>query len=213
MRAIVGDVMSTEPITIRPDTPFKEIVDVLIRHGIGGVPVTSSDGRLLGVVTEGDLLTKPAFSTRTRRARTKLQTWFGLGRDARRKATGLTAREIMTAQVVTAAPYEYLDDVALRLVEHRIGRLPVVDDGRLVGIVTRKDALRPFDRSDDDIAADVQAALDDRVTFEYGHDARFSVKEGVVELTGTVPAPDYVNALADTVAHVSGVVHVDNSLT
>lgn len=88
--------------------------------------------------------------------------------------------------MVTASPGDDLHDAARMLMDNGCGHLPVVDDGRLVGSVARRDVLRPFRRSDDEIAHDVQRVLDDRVSFEQGYDVTFSVHDGTVAFAGTM---------------------------
>jgi CBS domain-containing protein len=214
MRLQVKDIMTAEPVTVRPDLPFKEVVDLLIERDIGGLPVVDDDGALVGIVTESDLITKPAFRDKHRGFASLFGALLGARRPAwLNKAAGLTAREIMSEHVLTAAPSEDLEPVARRMVEHRIGRLPVLEDGRLVGIVSRRDLLRPFHRTDDEIAADVEKALGDRVTFEYGHHVTFSINEGIVTLTGTVTFPHEIETLRWMVGGVPGVVEIHNEVT
>ena len=214
MRLQVKDIMTAEPVTVRPDLPFKEVVDLLIDRDIGGLPVVDEDGALVGIVTESDLITKPAYRDKRRGFASLFRALWGGRRPVwLNKAAGLTAREIMSDRVLTAAPFEDLAPVARRMVEHRIGRLPVLEDGRLVGIVSRRDLLRPFHRSDDEIAADVAKALGDRVTFEYGHQVTFSINEGIVTLTGTVTFPHDIETLRWIVGAVPGVVDIHNDVT
>jgi CBS domain-containing protein len=211
----VKDVMTVDPITVGPDLPFKEVVDRLIEHGIGGLPVVDSDGGLVGIVTETDLITKEAYGDEPRGALSvvgavlagKHHAWL-------KKASGLTAGEIMTRHVVTIAPSEDLQAAARLCLEHKVGRLPVVEDGRLVGIISRRDLLRPFHRTDQEISADVQALLDDPMYSDsrYG-DVSFAIDEGVVTLTGTASFPSEVTLIRDIVAHVPGVIRVENEVT
>jgi len=214
MRLTVKDIMTAEPVTVRPDLPFKAVVDLLIDREIGGLPVVDEGGVLVGIVTESDLITKPAYRDKRR----GLASLFGALRKGRRpawlnKAEGLTAGEIMSDRVLTAAPSEDLEPVARRLVEHRVGRLPVLDDGRLVAIVSRRDLLRPFHRTDDEIAAGIEKALGDPVAFEYGHQVTFSIHDGIVTLTGTMTFPHDIETLQWIVGGVPGVVEIYNQAT
>jgi CBS domain-containing protein len=140
----VRDIMTTAVVTVGPDAPFAEIVDRLLAHDISGVPVTEADGTLLGIVTEADLVSREAYGPERRRAlglvldylRDRDPSWV-------RKASGTTARELMTHTVTTAAPDEDLRATARHMLESGHKRLPVVADGRLVGIVSRRDLLAP----------------------------------------------------------------------
>jgi CBS domain-containing protein len=142
----IEDVMSTDVVTIGPDVPYTDVVDCLLNHGISGLPVVDDTGRLLGIVTEADLVSKEAYAPR-RRALGLLADYFR-GRDPQwvRKSAGLTAREVMTAAADVCTPDEDLGEAARRMLERHHKRLPVVVDGRLVGIVARRDLLRGFGR-------------------------------------------------------------------
>lgn len=207
----VRDVMTTDPITVGPETPFKEVVSLLVEHRVGGLPVVDDDGTLLGIVTETDLITKEAYGDKRQGPMAVVGAVLA-GRDHAwlKKAAGLEAAKIMTSRVVTTDPAEDVHVAARRLLEHRVGRLPVVEGGRLVGIVSRSDLLRPFQRSDEEIATDVQARLKDPVIFEHGNQVRSTVAQGVVTLTGMVTYPHEIELMERMVAEVPGVVSVEN---
>jgi CBS domain-containing protein len=210
----VSDVMTTDPITVRAQTPYKELVDLLVEHRIGGLPVVDDHGALLGIVTETDLITKEAYGDERHGPMAVVGAMLA-GRDHHwlQKAAGLEAGKIMTSKLVTTEPDEDVHVAARRLLEHRVGRLPVVESRRLVGIVSRSDLLRPFQRGDEQIATDVEARLNDPVTFERSHGVSFAVANGVVTLTGTVPFPHDIGPLGTMISDVPGVVKVDNKVT
>jgi CBS domain-containing protein len=140
------DVMTANVITARPDSLVSEIGRLLLDHGISGVPVVSEDGVPIGMVSEGDLLGRPPPERLARR-----DWWLALVASAQPldahflvqiNATGRTAREIMTAPLVTASETTGLGEIARLLAVHHIKRVPVLRDGRLVGIVSRADVLR-----------------------------------------------------------------------
>ncbi len=128
----VRDVMTTPAITVGPDTPFAEIVDRLLSNDISGLPVVDDDGRLVGIVTEADLVSKEAYDHRRRRALGLVADYLR-GRDPQwvRKAAGQTAADLMTAAPATASHEEGLAAASRRLLEEHHKRLPVVDDGRI----------------------------------------------------------------------------------
>ena len=139
----VRDVMTTDVVTAELDATYDEMVDRLLAHDISGLPVVDSDGVLLGLVTEADLVSREAYGPERRRSlgliadhlRNRDPAWL-------RKASGTTAREIMTHAVTTASPDDELRVAARRMLESGYKRLPVVAaDGRLVGIVSRRDVL------------------------------------------------------------------------
>jgi CBS domain-containing protein len=137
--------MTTEIVTVGPDATFAEIVDTLVSNDVSGVPVVDGTGRLLGIVTEADLVSREAYGPRRRRALGLLAEYFR-GRDPQwvRKSAALKARELMTAAPDTAGPDEDLMEPARRMLEHHRKRLPVVEHGRIVGIVARQDLLQHF---------------------------------------------------------------------
>jgi CBS-domain-containing membrane protein len=206
----VRDVMTAEVVAIGEDTPYREIVDTLAAHRISAAPVIDASRRVLGVVSETDLLHKIEF--------------FGYGgerrvfegrrrRTARAKAAGDVARDLMSAPAVTARKDTPIAVAARRMEAERVTRLPVEDDlGRLVGIVTRGDLLRVFRRPDADIRREVVAEVMRKVlAFEKGT-VRTEVHDGVVTLSGRVDRRSAAQ-FAVRVAHlVPGVVDVVDSL-
>lgn len=209
----VKDVMTSPVITIGPDATFADTVEQLLVHDISGVPVAHPDGTLLGIVTEADLVSKEAYGYRRRRALGLLVDLFR-GRDPQwvRKCAGLTAREVMTAAPLTASPDEELAVAARRMLETKHKRLPVVENGRIVGMLSRHDLLRAYDRDDEEIARDVKVLLADPLRVPETHHAEATVAHGVVSLFGTVQWPSDRPLLEAIVANVPGVVAVDNQL-
>lgn len=141
------DVMTTQVITVGPETSVQELATVLSERAISGVPVIDAEGRLVGIVTEGDLLhreeTGTEYRTEHRRSR-----WFEalasdreLARDYV-KSHGRKVKDIMTHDVITVSDTTELADIANLLETRRIKRVPVVRDGKLVGIVSRANLVR-----------------------------------------------------------------------
>src|SRR5205807_1770895 len=121
-----------------------------------------------------------------------------------RKSAALTAQDLMTARVVTARPDEDLGTAARRMLERDVKRLPVVQDGWLVGIVSRHDLLRYFERSDRDIQVDVTALLSDPLAASEAQDLTCRVVDGVVSLDGDVRFESDKRVLAAMVARIPG---------
>jgi CBS domain-containing protein len=209
----VRDVMTAPAVTVGPDALFAELVDLLLARDISGLPVVDDAGRLLGVVTEADLVSKEAYGRRRRRA-LGLMSDYLRGRDPQwvRKGAGRSARELMTADPASAAPDDDLAAAARRMLEANHKRLPVVEEGRVVGIITRHDLLEPFHRGDDAILADARRLLADPLWVPETHAADPSVASGVVTLQGTVLWPRDVVLVEAVVARIPGVVGVDNRL-
>lgn len=143
---IARDLMSSDVVTVTPNTPIRDVARTLLQHRISAVPVVDDTGTLVGMVSEGDLVGR----RRTERE-TKSEWWL------LRLAEGETlntefvqhlqdplavAREVMTGPVLTCSEDTRADQIAAIMAEHRIKRLPVMRDGRVVGIVRRADLLR-----------------------------------------------------------------------
>ena len=137
------DIMTREVATVRPETSVREIAALMMEKNISGVPVVSDDGAIVGIVSEGDLLHRAEVGTER-----KHKWWFQIFADsdaaAREyaKAHGLSARDVMSRYVISVRDDADLRDVADILDSHRIKRVPVLHDGRLVGIISRRDLVR-----------------------------------------------------------------------
>ncbi len=204
----IQDVMTTAVVTARPETTVKEAADLLLHHGVSGLPVVDADGCLLGLVTEADLMSKEAFGALPRRPRSVLVDLVPGNARWVSKAAGRTASEVMTMIVVTAAPTEDIRVAARRMLERGVKRLPVVEDGRLVGIVSRRDLLRLFERSDADIATEIGARLASPWNAAEDHEVTVSVENGVVTLEGRVRCEGEVPVVRGLAEGVMGVVEV-----
>jgi CBS domain-containing protein len=210
----VSDVMTTSVVTVDRITPYQEIDRVLTEHRISGLPVLKMGREVAGVVTEADLLA--AEDETNRRAR--MASSIG-GRWLHRKQphVSLTAGTLMTAPAITIAPDATVPAAARLMNAHHLRRLPVVDeDGKLVGIVSRRDLLSVFLRPDADITHDVRQVLDE-IPVADPKDVIVTVHHGVVSLTGTMrPEPgdghDLIPLALRLIWDVDGVVDVVNKL-
>src|SRR5947207_9429085 len=145
MNTTVKDIMTTEVVAVRQETAFKELAAALRRYRVSALPVVDDAGRVLGVVSEADLLAKEALADPGLVAEL-------VHRKDIRKAEGLTAGELMTRPPVTAAPDDPIEQAARMMHFMRVKRLPGVNSGgQLVGIVSRTDVLAVFDGTDEDI--------------------------------------------------------------
>ena len=209
----VGEVMSTSLVTVGPDATWKEVAERMLDAGVSGLPVVDRGGFLLGLVTEADLVSKPAFGERPHRSLTALVDL--LTGDARwaGKATALNATELMTTAVVTSVPQENVRAAAQRMLDRHVKRLPVLDGGKLVGIVSRRDILRSFHRSDGEIAADITTRLASVRYAPEEHGVAAAVEDGVVTLEGWVRTEGDLPVVGGLARDVPGVVHVVSRLT
>jgi len=207
MNATVKDVMTAEVVAVRRDTTFKELAAVLRRYRVSALPVVDDAGRVIGVISEADLLAKEALADPGVMAEV-------LHRKDVRKAEGLTAGDLMTSPPVTAAPEDQVEQAARMMHFMRIKRLPVVNSGgQLVGIVSRSDVLAVFDRPDEDIRTEI---VDTMLVHEFLIDPRqfrVTVESGVVTMEGTPETAALGRALVRKARHVPGVVAVRDRLT
>lgn len=182
----VRDVMTTSVVTVDRITPYKEMARLLTEHRISGVPVLSMGRHVAGVVTEADLLAVEDKPARRRRSRVAAATGLRAWRRGGIHTMDLLAGDLMTAPAITIHPDATIPAAARVMNSHHVRRLPVVDsEGKLIGIVSRRDLLSVFLRPDRDIADDARAVLDEILLAEPG-DASVSVRNGVITLTGTL---------------------------
>ena len=207
MSATVKDVMTAEVVTVRQETTFKEMAAVLRRYRVSALPVVDDAGRVIGVVSEADLLAKEVLADPGVVAEL-------LRRQDVRKAEGLTAGDLMTRPAVTATPGDPVEQAARMMHFMRVKRLPVVNSGgQLIGIVSRSDVLAVFDRPDEDIRKDI---VDTMLLHEFLIDSRLfkvTVESGVVTMEGCPETAALGHALVRKARHVPGVVAVRDRLT
>jgi CBS domain-containing protein len=209
----VSDVMTTSVVTVDRITPYQEIDRLLTQHRISGVPVLKMGREVAGVVTEADLLA--AEDETNRRAR--IASSLGRRRLLRKQPhVNLTAGTLMTSPAITVQPDATIPAAARLMNTHHVRRLPVVDeDGKLVGIVSRRDLLSVFLRPDADIMHDVRQVLDE-IPITDPKEVTVAVRHGVVGLTGTVQADrhhDLVALAVHLIWDIDGVVDVVNQLS
>jgi CBS domain-containing protein len=198
--------MTRDPVAVTPETSLQEVARLLVEHRISGVPVVGEDGVVVGVVSESDFVIKER--GRDYLPSSSLAWLLGETREVRHEQQVVAARtagEAMSRPAITIeGRIASVREAAITMIEHRINRLPVTEDGRLVGIVTRGDLVRVFARSDAELAEDVRRVLRsaDGIVIE-------SVDRGVVRLAGTAAS----QAMAETTVHIAesvdGVVGVD----
>lgn len=210
----VSDVMTENVVTVHVDTPYKDVVETLARHDISGVPVVDDDARVVGVVSEADLLPKEERKDFVYDDRARSAFRGRRYRAERRKAAGDTAGELMSAPALTISPDAGVAEAARTLARHRIKRLPVVDvDNRLVGIVSRFDLLIPFLRTDDDIRDEVVQEVVVKALWESPHTVHVDVDDGIVTLSGRVELDTIIPIAVNLTQAVDGVIDVKSDLT
>ncbi len=211
----VGDVMTTDVVTVDRITRYKEIAALLARHHISAVPVLTMGRHVAGVVSEADLLKLEDKHAREVRAagRPGHLHWPGTRRDAH---WGITAAELMTSPAATIKADATIPGAARLMNAHHVKRLPVVDgDGKLIGIVGRRDLLTVFLRPDAVIASEVHQMLAELLFTEPEHIA-VHVQGGVVTISakpGLETEPDLIPVAIRLIWDIDGVVDVVNKLT
>lgn len=205
----VRDIMRRDVITVRPETPLKEVARLLVEHGISGLPVVDAEGQVLGVVSEGDLIVKE------RGAETGRPRILGalLGGERSRtelaKVEARSAGDAMTSPAVTIEPGAPVRAAAALMVERQVNRLPVVEDGKLVGIVTRADIVRTFVRSDTELEREVVDGVILRAMWLDPHLLQVRVENGVVRVSGRVDRRSDARILEELIRRIEGVVDVE----
>jgi len=200
----VKNVMTTRVIWMEQDAPFGAVAAAFHEYRVGAFPVLDDAGRLVGVVSEADLLAKLALEGDDHLPRS-----IGgiLHHQQLDKARATTAAELMTALPVTVSPDDTVEHAARLMYQRRVKHLPVVDaDYRLAGIISRADVLSVFNRADKDIAEEVTA--DVALTASPADAIDVAVQDGIVTLTGTPQASETGHDIARRVRHIEGVVAV-----
>lgn len=205
---IVSDVMTQTVLSVGREATFKDIVELLGQWKVSAVPVTEGEGRVVGVVSEADLLPKEEFRDGDPDRYTQLRRLSDMA-----KAGAVTAEELMTQPAVTIPAGAPLAEAARAMAHEGVKRLPVVDAvGRLEGIVSRADLLKVFLRSDEDIAEEVRRTI---VAYLFPAPVEpivVTVEDGVVTLSGKIRDTSLIGVAARLVGAVEGVVSFECDL-
>jgi CBS-domain-containing membrane protein len=216
-----ADVMATNVISVGSEASVQEVAEVLLRNRVSGVPVTGSQGELIGIVSEGDLMRRPEAGTQRRHS------WWlhlvaskeGLASEYI-KSHSRKVVDVMSRNVVTASPETPVGDVAELLERHAIKRVPIVKDGKVVGIVSRANLLQalaslknmPAGKTDD---ASIRAKLMAKLANERWTTPsllNLIVHDGTVDLWGIVQSQTEKKAVRVLVESTAGVRAVNDNL-
>ena len=209
----VSELMTEEVLTIGPEAPIKDVAKILVANGISGLPVCDIERRVLGVVSEGDILYKEHDPTEGRLGGPLGWVIDGtVNHAAYAKAKALTARKAMTSPAITIAPWESAATAAQIMCERHVNRLPVVKDGLIVGIVTRADLVRAFTRTDAEIERELREDILERIMWIDRGTVEVSVQDGVAALSGRLASRSDVELLSRLVARVPGVLGVESTV-
>jgi len=206
----VSDVMTTKVFTATRDMPLRLAATRILEYGISGMPVVDGE-RVLGVLSETDIL----FKERTAPDRLGLVDWLvHYGEDPpAAKLAARTVGEAMTTPAVTIGSGKLVAEAAELMLDLRIDRLPVVDAGELVGIVTRADLVRAFTREDEEIEREIRDEVILKTLWVNPTRVKVQVEEGCVTLEGRVDNEGVAEQIVYFVQRVPGVVSIEPRLT
>jgi CBS domain-containing protein len=203
----IRDVMTTSVLTVRPDTPLKDVARLLIDSDVSGVPVVDDGGAVLGVVSEGDFLVKEQGPQALRHRR--LARLLGESEATQRQIGKLAARtagEAMTAPAITIEPSRSIQHAAAVMTERRVNRLPVVESGRLIGIVTRSDLVRAYLRTDEELVRTIRQDVLHRILWLDPATFDVTVHNGEAVVRGNVERRSTARIVEEAIAMVPGIV-------
>jgi len=219
-----GDIMSTKVVTVSPSTSVRDVAELMVEKHVSGLPVLNDDGTLVGMVSEGDLLRRPEIGTEKQRRRW-VSFFSGVDEQAREftKTHALRTGDVMTDQVIHISEDTPLGEAVGLMEKRNIKRLPVLSDGKLVGILSRADLLRalaatqsepmpPLAESD----AAIRSAMNDVLkNEEWAMSAMVNVIvcEGVVHLWGVIDSNDQRQALRVAAENIPGVTAIEDHLS
>jgi CBS domain-containing protein len=192
----VVDLMTTDVITVSPETAIKDAARLMFRNRVSGLPVCDADGGIVGMITEADFL--------------RLE----VAREEAEVPTPVeTVGQVMNPNVVTIGSDQRIGDAARTMVIQDVNRLPVVDDdGHVLGIISRMDVVAVFTRPDDNIEDEIREDVLRRVLFIDPDDITVSVADGVVTLNGQIGTRNESSLLEELARRLDGVLRVDNRL-
>jgi CBS domain-containing protein len=209
MNATVKDVMSTRVVAVRENATFKEMATRLREQRVSAFPVLDHDNKVIGVVSEADLLAMEVLDGDVRGL------FQGMRHHHRPPKNGpVTAADLMTKPAVTIGPDEPVAHAARLMYSRRVKRLPVTSaDGTLIGIVARSDVLSVYSRPDADIQHEITNDLILGMFLCNPADFTVTVKDGIVTIEGKPETAAVGRDVIDAARHVQGAVVVRDRLT
>lgn len=218
----VSEIMTRRVVSVGPDDTILQAVHLMLKHHVSGLPVVDDEGKLVGIVTEGDFLRRSETGTERKRWRW-LDVFLGHADAAKSyvHSHGLKIREVMTGNVVTVGPRDPLDKVVHVMESHNIKRVPVVSRGKMVGIVSRANLMRALASLHHAVhaASKDDSAIRDRILADIGQqdwsagaDVDVVVRDGLADLWGTIVDAEQREALKVLAENVPGVSRVVDHL-
>ena len=210
----VREAMTRSVISVDRDTPLREVARALIDNSISGVPVVDANGALLGVVSEADLLVKEQGAGAIRHR--PLARFLGESRQSAAqlaKVGAITAGEAMSSPPITITSGRPVTEAAAIMTSRQVNRLPVVDDDKLVGVISRADLVRAYVRSDDELATTIRQDVLRKFLWLDPAGFDVAVKDGVATIGGRVERRSTALMLEAAVRMVPGIVDVHASVS
>jgi CBS domain-containing protein len=209
MKTSVKEIMTTQVVAVKLGASFKEMAARLRENRVSAFPVVDDDGKVIGVVSEADMMAKEVLNADHAGRIVAM-----LDRREQDKADGLTARDLMTHPAVTVTPDDSVEQAARLMYTLQVKRLPVIDHGgRLVGIISRADVLAVYERPESEIRQEI---IDNVIAQEFLQDPdqfTVAVQAGVVTLEGSPDSVALGHDLVRKIRHVQGVVAVRDRLS
>ncbi|HXX38552.1 MAG TPA: CBS domain-containing protein [bacterium] len=201
--------MSTPVVSVQPEATIKHVIEQMAAHRVSGLPVVDRQGHLMGVISESDILARLEHGGKGT-GLAGLVGHFAQPFSAIRKLHGQTAAEIMTAPAITAGPEASFRELLHLMTAHNVNRLPIVEGGQVIGIVTRADILRTMTRADTTITEDVRWHLIHDLWVD-PTSLEITTREGIVTISGEVGTRSEAELVKRWVAMTEGAVDVDAS--
>jgi CBS domain-containing protein len=200
--------MTEGVLSVTPGASLREAATVLVEHRVSGLPVIDDVGEVVGVLSETDIVMKASGGTE----RSGYLVWFFDSDLTGEKVAAETVGQAMSSPAVTITPDRTVHEAARIMIEERVNRLPVVRDGKLVGILTRSDIVRAFTRTDAELASEIDEDILRRTFWAEPGSVAVAVSDGRVTLTGEVETEVDREMLPLFVSRVPGVVAVSTDL-
>lgn len=204
----IRELMTTDVLTVGPDTSLKEAARRMLEAGISGLPVTEADGKLVGIITEADFVASEA--DRRVEHRAGLLRFFTGQHDL--PDHELKVGDVMTTELIVIDPDEDHADAARLMEKEHVKRLPVVEGDKLVGLISRTDMLRAFTRPDQEIIAEVNDHVMRKVLWIDPRRVNVESVDGNVVLRGTLETRTDANLLVELTKRLDGVASVSDHL-
>jgi CBS domain-containing protein len=204
----VRELMTEDVVSVRPEASLRDAAVLLTEHRVSGLPVVIGGGEVIGVLSEADIVAKASGGT----SHGGLLSWLFAPEIEGEKVAARTVSEAMSSPALTISPTRPVHEAARRMISEGVNRLPVVEDGKLVGILTRADIVRAFTRDDSELATEIRDDILRRTFWVEPGSVVVTVADGRVTLQGEVETDADTEMLPIFVSRVPGVVSVQAEL-